>query len=362
MELFIFSFYPLNAKDSFILFGLKLSKKRCINLAFNVDRLGDKIIYAPDRRHEMDVSFVIPVFNEENSLEELHDKITTQMKPLTENYDIIFVDDGSSDNSFDILNKIIIKDHHTKAIKLRRNFGKSVALDEGFKFARGDIIFTMDADLQDDPKEISRFMSKLKEGYDLVSGWKQQRKDPIVSKKLPSKLFNYMINIVSGLKLHDHNCGFKAFRKNLVKSLSLYGDLHRYIPALANSMGFKVTEIRVEHHTRSYGKSKYGIKRFYHGFFDFMTIIFLTKYLKRPMHLFGWFGILFSLSGFVICSYLTALWFMGEKIGGRPLFILGVLLILVGIQFVSTGLIAEMITYGSQKKVKEDIVETVIQK
>ena len=277
-------------------------------------------------------------------------------------YDIIFVDDGSTDNSLEILNKISEKNRHIKIIKLRKNFGKSIALDEGFKLAQGEIIFTMDADLQDDPKEISRFMSKLTDGYDLVVGWKQQRKDSFLSKKLPSKLFNHMINIASGLKIHDHNCGFKAFRKDLVKRLSLYGDLHRYIPALAHSMGFKVTEIRVEHHTRSYGKSKYGIKRFYHGFFDFMTIIFLTKYLKRPMHLFGWFGILFSLSGFVICSYLTVLWFLGEEIGGRPLLILGVLLILVGIQFVSTGLVAEMITHGSQKKVKEDIVETITSK
>jgi len=308
----------------------------------------------------MDVSFVIPLFNEENSLEELHDKITTQIKSLTENYDIIFIDDGSSDNSFEILNKISIKDHHVKVIKLRKNFGKSIALNEGFKFARGDIIFTMDADLQDDPKEISRFLSKLTDGYDLVVGWKQQRKDSFISKKLPSRLFNYMISLVSGLKLHDHNCGFKAFRKNLAKRLSLYGDLHRYIPALTYSMGFKVTEIRVEHHARPYGKSKYGIKRFYHGFFDFMTIIFLTKYLKRPMHLFGWFGILFSLTGFVICSYLSVLWLFGEPIGHRPLLVLGILLILVGCQFVSTGLIAEMITYGSQKKVQEDIVETIV--
>jgi glycosyltransferase involved in cell wall biosynthesis len=308
----------------------------------------------------MDVSFVIPLFNEENSLKELHDKITTQMKSLTENYDIIFVDDGSSDNSFKILNNISMNDHHVKVIKLRKNFGKSIALDEGFKFARGDIIFTMDADLQDDPKEISRFMSKLKDGYDLVVGWKQQRKDAFISKKLPSKFFNCMANIASGLKIHDHNCGFKAFRKNLVKRLSLYGDLHRYIPALAHSMGFKVAEIRVEHHARPYGKSKYGIKRFYHGFFDFMTIIFLTKYLKKPMHLFGWFGVLFSLIGFVICSYLSFLWFLGEPIGHRPLLVLGILLILVGCQFVSTGLIAEMITYGSQKKMQEDIVETIV--
>ena len=308
----------------------------------------------------MNVSFVIPVFNEENSLEELHDKIVNQIKSLNENYDIIFVDDGSTDNSLEKLNKIALKDAHVKIIKLRKNFGKSIALDEGFRFAKGDIIFTMDADLQDDPKEISRFMSKLKEGYDLVTGWKQERKDPFLGKKLPSRLFNFMINLISSLNLHDHNCGFKVFRKNLAKRLSLYGDLHRFIPALAHSMGFRVTEIRVEHHARPYGKSKYGIRRFYRGFFDFMTIIFLTKYLKRPMHLFGWFGMLFFLTGFVICSYLSFLWFYGEPIGHRPLLVLGILLILVGCQFISTGLIAEMITYGSQRKVEEDIVESIV--
>jgi glycosyltransferase involved in cell wall biosynthesis len=310
----------------------------------------------------MNVSFVIPVFNEENSLEELCAKITTQMKLITENYDIIFIDDGSKDNSFEILKKLGLKDDRIKVIKLRKNFGKSTAMDQGLKHAQGEIIFTMDADLQDDPKEIPNFLKKLNNGYDLVSGWKQQRKDPVLSKKIPSTFFNYMINLVSGLKIHDHNCGFKVFRKNLGQELALRGDLHRYIPALAHSMGFKVTEIVVEHHERPYGKSKYGIDRFYKGFFDFMTIIFLTKYLKKPMHLFGWFGIIFSLIGFVICLYLSILWFLGEVIGTRPLLTLGVLLIIVGIQFVSTGLIAEMISHGNQGKKQEDIVETIIGK
>lgn len=308
----------------------------------------------------MDVSFVIPVFNEEKSLEELYAMIVAKMKSITDKYDIIFVDDGSKDDSFEKLKKLSFQDGRVKVIKLRKNFGKSIAIGEGFKFAQGDVIFTMDADLQDDPKEISRFISKLNEGYDLITGWKQQRKDPFLSKKLPSRLFNYMTNLVSGLKLHDHNCGFKAFRKKLAKKLSLHGDLHRYIPALAHSMGFKVTEIHVEHYARPYGKSKYGIKRFYRGFFDFMTIIFLTKYLKKPMHLFGWFGVVFSFSGFLICLYLSILWFLGETIGRRPLLILGVLLIIVGIQFVSTGLIAEMISYGNQGKTIEDTVELIV--
>jgi len=291
----------------------------------------------------MDISFVIPVFNEDKSLEKLYGKITIQMKSITENYDIIFVDDGSSDNSFERLKNLSSKDSRVAVIKLRKNFGKSAALHEGFKFAQGDVIFTMDADLQDDPKEVPNFITKLNEGYDLVTGWKQQRKDPVLGKKMPSKLFNYMTNLVSGVKLHDHNCGFKAYRKKLAKKLFLYGDLHRYIPALSHSMGFKVTEISVEHHVRPYGKSKYGIERFYHGFFDFLTIVFLTKYLKRPMHLFGWFGGVISLLGFLICTYLSILWLLGEAIGGRPLLILGVLLIIVGIQFFLAGIIAEMI-------------------
>jgi len=307
----------------------------------------------------MYISFVIPVFNEQNSLYELYDLIALEMSAV-DDYEVIFVDDGSNDSSFEVIQQLLQKDSRIKGLKLRRNFGKSVALDEGFKFAQGDIIITLDADLQDDPREVPRLIAKLNEGYDLVSGWKQQRKDHVLSKNIPSILFNYMVGMMSGLKLHDYNCGFKVYSKKLVKRLSLYGGLHRYIPAIAHSLGFKVTEIPVVHHPRQYGKSKYGIERFSHGLFDFITIVFLTRYLKRPMHFFGWFGILFFSSGFGVCSYLTVLWLIGEKIGTRPLLILGVLLILVGIQFIFTGLIAEMITYNSQKEAGEDIVEVVL--
>jgi glycosyltransferase involved in cell wall biosynthesis len=306
----------------------------------------------------MSFSFVIPVFNEEHSLCELYEQIAMQMS-VVDDYEVIFIDDGSNDSSFEVIQQLVQKDSRIKGLKLRRNFGKSVALDEGFKFAQGDIIITLDADLQDDPGEVPRLIALLKEGYDLVSGWKQQRKDNVLSKNIPSIFFNYMIGMISGLRLHDYNCGLKVYSKRLVKRLSLYGDLHRYIPAIAHSLGFKVTELPVVHHPRQYGKSKYGIERFSHGLFDFITIIFLTRYLKRPMHFFGWFGLLFFASGFGVCSYLTVLWLTGEKIGTRPLLILGVLLILVGIQFVFTGLIAEMITYSSQKQAGEDIVETI---
>lgn len=308
----------------------------------------------------MEVSFVIPAFNEEASLGGLYVAICAQMETITSNFEIVLVDDGSVDASFEKMQQLARDDSRVKIIKLRKNFGKSIALNEGFRLAEGDIIFTMDADMQDDPKEIPSFLAKLEEGYDLISGWKQKRKDPLLSKNLPSKLFNFMIGKFSGLKLHDYNCGFKAYRKSVVKGLSLYGDLHRYIPALAHSNGWRVAEIPVKHHARPFGKSKYGIDRFFHGFFDFITVFFITKYMKRPMHFFGWFGMLFSLGGFSICGYLSILWLFGESIGRRPLLMLGVLLLVMGCQIIMTGLIAEMITHNKQKNSRDDFIELII--
>lgn len=308
----------------------------------------------------MNVSFVIPAYNEEESIDILYEKISTTIKPITEKYEILFVDDGSTDNTYNRMKIISEMDKHVRVIKFRRNFGKSVALDEAFKQVSGDIVFTMDADLQDDPDEIPKFIEKINQGNDLVSGWKQKRKDPVLSKNIPSKLFNFMIGIVSGLKLHDYNCGFKAYRKQVIKQISLYGELHRYIPAIVHSLGFKVTEIPVQHHARPFGVSKFGISRFYRGFYDFITILFLTRYLKRPMHLFAGFGLLFFSSGSLICLYLTLIWFTGEEIGKRPLLILGVMLILIGMQFISTGLIAEMLTYGRQQQKHENLIEVYL--
>ena len=308
----------------------------------------------------MNLSFVIPAYNEEKSIRILYEKIVDKLKSITENYEIFFVDDGSTDNTFMQMKSLSDADKRVRVIKLRRNFGKSLALDEAFKRVSGDIVFTMDADLQDDPEEISKFIEKIEEGYDLVSGWKQKRKDPVLSKNIPSKLFNFMIGKVSGLRLHDYNCGFKAYRKKVIQQITLYGELHRYIPAVVHSLGFKVAEIPVLHHSRPYGISKFGMSRFYRGFYDFITILFLTRYLKRPMHLFAGFGLLFFSSGFFICLYLSVIWFMGGQIGNRPLLILGVMLVLIGMQFISTGLIAEMLTYGRQQQKPEDLIEVYL--
>jgi hypothetical protein len=302
------------------------------------------------------VTFLIPLYNEKESIDELYKSIICEVNSLEIDYEILFIDDGSTDGSFGIVRSLSAQDPSVKGIRLRRNFGKSAALNKGFRVAKGDVVITLDADLQDDPKEISRFISKLNEGYDLVTGWKKKRKDPFLSKNLPSKLFNLMVRCTSGVKLHDFNCGFKAFRRHVVENLYLYGDLHRFIPALVHSQGYKVIEIPVEHHARRYGNSKYGLSRFTHGFLDFLTVIVITKYLKRPMHFFGGLGALVSLVGFGCCLYLSILWFMGEVIGRRPLLTLGVLLIIVGMQMMMTGLIAEMRSYDNRNIDNDDIV------
>jgi glycosyltransferase involved in cell wall biosynthesis len=290
----------------------------------------------------VDVSFVIPIMNEEATIALLYDGIALAMKKLRGNFEVIFIDDGSTDDSINVIKSLCSKKNNVRYYKFRRNFGKSAALSIGFKKTQGDIVFTMDADLQDDPKEIPKFIEKINEGYDLVSGWKKKRKDPL-GKRIPSKLFNTVISILSGVRLHDFNCGFKAYKSVVVKNIKVYGDLHRYIPALAYGKGFKVTEIIVEHHPRKFGKSKYGIERFLKGLFDCFTVVFLNKYFQKPMHFFGKMGLVSGSIGFLICLILTINWFGGASIGDRPLLTLGILLIILGAQFVSTGLIGEMI-------------------
>jgi glycosyltransferase involved in cell wall biosynthesis len=287
------------------------------------------------------LTFVIPVLNEQDSLRQLTGEIITNCAP--HDYEIIFIDDGSRDDSFPIMEDMAASNAHIRIVKFRRNFGKAAALQYGFDLARGEIVFTLDADLQDNPVEIPRFIDKLGEGYDLVSGWKQKRHDPL-HKVLPSKLFNYVTARFFRLKLKDYNCGFKAYRRELVKELNLYGEMHRYIPALANSLGYRVGEIPVEHRKREFGKSKYGMERYLRGFFDLLTVKMVTQYIKSPLYLFGRIGLLASLLGTGITVYLAILKiFYGHPLTNRPLLFLGITLILGGLQFISLGLISELI-------------------
>ncbi len=290
------------------------------------------------------VSVVIPLLNEEESLKELSQKLEDVLGRLNCGYEVIFVDDGSTDRSFERIQEIHGRNNRFKCIKLRRNYGKSAALACGFKAAKGDFVFTLDADLQDDPDEIPELLKMLLSGFDLVSGWKKIRYDPFI-KRNTSKIFNYVTSKLSGIRLHDFNCGIKGYRKDVVKSLKVYGEMHRYLPALAHLQGFKVTEKVVKHHPRKFGKTKFGASRFINGFLDVLTVVFTNKYIKKPLHLFGTLGMLSFLGGFIITLYLTLLKFLeGESISNRPLFLVGILFIIVGIQFFSLGLIAEMIT------------------
>ncbi len=305
------------------------------------------------------LSIVIPVYNEEKNLTPLHAGLKSILEGLAGRYEVIFVDDGSNDDSFSILEKLHREDSNVKVIQFRKNFGKSAALSAGFSKARGKIIITMDADLQDDAREIPNFIQKLEEGYDLVSGWRSKRQDPF-SKILPSRLFNYLTSTLTGVKIHDFNCGFKCYRKEVIEDLSLYGELHRYVPALAHWQGFRVSEIKVKHHPRVHGRSKYGASRLFSGLTDLLTVMFLTKYVKKPLHLFGGVGFLFFLVGLIISVHLAILWFLGQGIGNRPLLLLGVLLMLVGFQIISTGLIGEMIVSTRHKDEVGYIIKKIL--
>lgn len=304
---------------------------------------------------ERKLSIVVPVYNEEESLPKLYAEVVQSINQNIENklissYEILFISDGCTDGSDNVIKNLIQQDENIHLIVFRKNFGKAAALQAGFRHSTGDIIITMDADLQDDPKEITRFIEKLDEGYDLVSGWKYNRLDPL-EKRLPSKLFNKVTSTMSGVKLHDFNCGFKAYRREVVKSIDVYGELHRYIPVLANRKGFRITEITVTHHKREFGKSKYGFERYLRGLFDSFTTSFLLRYYDRPMYFFGKLGLLLLFVGFVICAWLTGLWFAGNIIGDRPLLLLGILCLILGTQSIATGFIADLVvdaTYRSR--------------
>ncbi|MBX4205658.1 glycosyltransferase family 2 protein [Candidatus Microgenomates bacterium] len=295
------------------------------------------------------LSFVIPAYNEQDSLQKLYTEIVSVVKPLKKTYEIIFIDDGSTDSTFQVMSRLSKKDRAVRLIKLRGNFGKSIGLQIGFEKSLGDIIFTLDADLQDNPKEIPRFLKKINEGFDLVSGWKKKRHDPL-TKTIPSFVVNTLVRLMSGLNIHDTNCGFKAYKKIVIQNLHLYGDLYRFIPILVHRQNFKVTEIEVGHRTRKFGKSKYGWKRFISGWLDLLTIFFLIRYLRRPGHFFGTLGVISFFFGFLIGIYITFLRITTGSIQFRhPLLFLGMLLMIVGVQLISTGLLAELTIHTRNK-------------
>ena len=291
----------------------------------------------------MDISVIVPSYNENESLPELCGQLKTVLSTRSERWEVWIIDDGSNDGSAETLRRLHQEDPRFKMVRFRRNYGKSAALAVGFERACGRYVITMDADLQDDPNEIPDLIATLEEGWDMVSGWKKKRYDPI-SKTLPSKFFNFVTGKLSGIKIHDFNCGLKAYRGEVTKSVSIYGEMHRYIPVLAKMAGFTVTELVVNHHPRKYGKTKFGLSRFFKGFLDLLTVIFTSRYTQRPLHVFGTLGSIMLFAGFFINLWMSVEWMMGYPVGDRPLLLLGVLLMLLGIQLISTGLLAEMIT------------------
>lgn len=287
------------------------------------------------------MSVVVPLFNEERSLDELYRRLTAVLERTAPWHELIFVDDGSTDGSLDVVMRLRAGDPRVKIISFARNYGKSPALAEGFRVARGDVVVTIDADLQDDPDEIPGLIDRLDDGYDLVSGWKQNRKDPI-TKTWPSKLFNAVTSLVSGIRLHDFNCGLKAYRRDVVKRVNVYGELHRFIPVLAGWEGFRIGEQRVSHSERRFGRSKYGARRLLNGMFDLMTVMFITRRATTPLHLFGRIAFLFFAAGGLINLYFLVKWIMGQGLHVRPLMVLGLIMIVISIQIGSIGLLAEL--------------------
>ena len=298
------------------------------------------------------LSVVVPVRNEERSVALLYDELAAALDPLDEPWEAVFVDDGSTDASFAALTRLHAAAPNVRVVRLRRNFGKAAALMAGFDQAQGDTIVTIDGDLQDDPSEIPRLLAKLEEGFDLVSGWKTRRRDPLMRRVL-SRIFNSVTSRFSGVSLHDMNCGLKAYRAEVVHGLRIYGELHRFVPVLAHYRGFRVAELPVNHRPREHGRSRYGPERYLRGFLDLLTVSFIGRYRHRPLHLFGGLGLALGAIGLGILVYLTILKLGGHAIGGRPLLTLGVLLVVVGLQFFSLGLISEMITSHHEERAPE---------
>lgn len=308
-----------------------------------------------------DLTLIIPLHNEEDNILPLYGNLSDQLHLVGRTYEIILVDDGSTDTSLAKILGIQAQDPHIKIIKLRKNFGKSTALNVAFRAARGGIIITMDGDCQDDPAEIPHFLAKINEGFDLVSGWKYPRQDPW-TKTVPSKFFNTLTALFTGVALHDFNCGFKAYRRIVIQNIRLYGEMHRYIPALASWKGFSITEIPVRHYPRHTGRSKYGSSRLIKGVLDLITVKFLTRYASRPLHVFGLPGFLALFCGVVTGTYLVWQKYRHNiEIGERPLLQLAVLLVLIGLQFISLGLIGEMLAFREMREENPDqYIETMV--
>ena len=330
-------------------------------------RLQPEVYAAPaptsGRPAHIAISVVIPIYNEQQSVRPLYDALSAELQRLGYSYEIVYVDDGSTDGTFAALKALHDGDAHVHVVRFRRNFGKTPALVAGFAQARGDVIFTMDADLQDDPTEIPQFLDKLAEGYDLVSGWKFPRHDPI-TKTLPSFFFNQMVRSATHVKLHDMNCGFKAYRREILDDIKLYGELHRFIPVLAQQRGFKVTEVKVRHHKRQYGRSKFGARRFLRGFLDLLMVVFLMTYLRTPLRLFGPLGFLSLLIGFLIDLYVVLDRYLpfgsGTPIHNRPILFVGIILLVFGVSFILTGLQSEMIRHFAYRPEEEYSVKQVL--
>jgi len=314
----------------------------------------------------MDISIIVPLLNESESLPELHSRIVKVMSDNGFSYEVIMVDDGSNDNSWGTIKKLASSDPNVRGICFRRNYGKSAALYCGFEQAQGDVVITMDADLQDSPEEIPALYKKIsEEGYDIVSGWKKKRKDNVVTKNLPSKLYNATARCITGIKLHDMNCGLKAYRQDVVKNIEVYGEMHRYIPYLAKNAGFNaITEIPVHHEKRKYGKSKFGMNRFVNGFLDLLSLWFLSTFGKKPMHFFGYSGILMFLVGFVMTVWIIAAKLIRQANGtyfravtDQPLFYLALVAVILGVMLFLAGFLGEMIARSGSERNSYNIKE-----
>ncbi len=302
-----------------------------------------------------DCSVIVPAYNELPSLRQLTEEVELAFESVSQTFEIVFVDDGSTDETWDELRKLSAEFAFVRALRMRRNFGKSAALAAGVERARGSIVITMDGDLQDDPAEIPRFLEALGDRDRLVTGWKAHRKDPL-SKRLPSKVFNAVTSLASGVKIHDHNCGFKAAPIDCYRSIPMYGELHRFVPAMAHDLGYEVVEIKVNHRPREHGTSKFGLERYVRGFLDLITVLMITRYRRRPGHLLGGLGVLLGVVGMAILTYLSVVWFVtDEPVGTRPLLTLGVLLTVVSVQLFSFGIIAELIVNRSELRDHPDL-------